>query len=105
MTTVLVTDDSAVDRRLLGELLEGRSGCTVEYATDGVEALARVQESRPDLIVTDLRMPRMDGLDHAAMTDVGLRRLDNRDSPATVLASDQESWQERGHLLVVGDGT
>jgi CheY-like chemotaxis protein len=63
MTTVLVVDDSPVDRRLLGELLGGRSDWTIQYAADGVEALSRVKEASPDLIVTDLRMPKMDGLD------------------------------------------
>jgi len=63
MTTVLVVDDSAVDRRLIGELLERRSQCSVEYAANGVEALARMQDTAPDLVVTDLTMPVMDGLE------------------------------------------
>ena len=63
MTTVLVVDDSAVDRRLVGELLERRFHCTVQYAANGVEALARMKDAAPDLIVTDLTMPVMDGLE------------------------------------------
>jgi len=62
MTTVLVVDDSAVDRRLVGGLLEKRPDWKIAYATDGVEALALIKDVEPDLIVTDLRMPRMDGL-------------------------------------------
>ena len=63
MTTVLVVDDSAVDRRLIGELLERRLKCSVEYAANGVEALARMKDAAPDLVVTDLTMPVMDGLE------------------------------------------
>ena len=63
MTTVLVVDDSAVDRRLIGELLERRFQCSVEYAANGVEALARMEDAAPDLVVTDLTMPVMDGLE------------------------------------------
>jgi len=63
MTTVLVVDDSAVDRRLVGGLLEQQPDCKIEYAADGVEAMERAKASLPDVIVTDLRMPRMDGLE------------------------------------------
>lgn len=63
MPTVLVVDDSEVDRRLVGGILEMRPEYRIVYADDGVEALASVRESQPDLIVTDLRMPKMDGLE------------------------------------------
>lgn len=63
MPTILVVDDSAVDRRLIGGFLEKKIQCTVEYAANGVEALARIQDAQPDVIVTDLTMPVMDGLE------------------------------------------
>jgi len=63
MPTILVVDDSAVDRRLIGGLLRQKSVCTIEYAANGVEALARMKDALPDLIVTDLTMPVMDGLE------------------------------------------
>lgn len=63
MTTVLVVDDSAVDRRFVGGLLEKSFPCTIKYAANGVEALARMKDATPDLIVTDLTMPMMDGLE------------------------------------------
>ena len=63
MTTVLVVDDSEVDRRLVGGLLGKRAECAIEYAADGIEALAQMEGGVPDLIVTDLRMPKMDGLE------------------------------------------
>ncbi|NUP11396.1 MAG: response regulator [Polyangiaceae bacterium] len=62
MTSVLVVDDSAIDRRLAGALLAKR-GFDVEYATDGQDALARIEQARPDAVVTDLQMPKMTGLE------------------------------------------
>jgi len=62
MATVLVVDDSAVDRRLVGGLLEKDPDLELGYAVDGVDALAKIEESPPDLVVTDLVMPAMDGL-------------------------------------------
>jgi CheY-like chemotaxis protein len=63
MPTVLVVDDSAVDRRLVGGLLSRSPGITVEFAADGDEALAKIGESPPHIVVTDLIMPGMNGLD------------------------------------------
>jgi CheY-like chemotaxis protein len=61
--TVLVVDDSAVDRRLAGALLEKHCACTLSFAEDGQEALRLMARQRPDLVVTDLQMPEMDGLE------------------------------------------
>jgi len=63
MPTVLVVDDSKVDRRLVCEFLQKRSQWTVDDAANGVEALARMKDSLPDLVLTDLNMPVMDGLE------------------------------------------
>ncbi|HEX4148806.1 MAG TPA: response regulator [Pirellulales bacterium] len=63
MARVLVVDDSAVDRRLAGSLLEKNYNASVDYASDGNEALAHMREHMPDIVVTDLQMPRMNGLD------------------------------------------
>jgi protein phosphatase len=43
-------------------------------------------------------------LEHAALTDVGMRRANNQDGHAVVLAEDERSLHERGHLLMVADG-
>ncbi len=58
---ILVVDDSAVDRKLAVRLLES-AGWLTQQAADGAEALALVAESRPDVVVTDMIMPRVDGL-------------------------------------------
>jgi len=63
MPTVLVVDDSAVDRRLVGGLLSRSPGLTVEFAANGEEALQKIDAAAPALVVTDLIMPGMNGLD------------------------------------------
>jgi CheY-like chemotaxis protein len=56
----LVVDDSMLIRHTVCRFLEDR-GFRVESATNGVEALEMLAGIRPDVIVTDLQMPRMDG--------------------------------------------
>jgi CheY-like chemotaxis protein len=63
MSTVLVVDDSAVDRRLAGSILEKTSGLKVDYAANGAEALEKIQQAVPEVVVTDLQMPELDGLE------------------------------------------
>jgi CheY-like chemotaxis protein len=63
MATILVVDDSPVDRHLAGKLLEKCAGLTVAYAGDGREALATMQRSTPDMVLTDLQMPDLNGLE------------------------------------------
>jgi len=63
MPTVLVVDDSPVDRHLVAEILSESSDIAVETVGNGVEALEWMQEKRPAVVVTDLRMPEMDGLE------------------------------------------
>jgi len=72
MAKSLVVDDSAVDRRLAGNLLEKRPGLTAQdkqtnltvvYATNGQEALAAIQHEAPDVVLTDMQMPELTGLE------------------------------------------
>lgn len=63
MATVLIVDDSAVDRRLAQGVLEKNPDLTFLYAVDGADALAQIKISPPDLVLTDLQMPVMSGLE------------------------------------------
>lgn len=60
MSTVLVVEDSVTQREMITDLLRG-SGLDVTVASDGVEALEHIQGHRPDLVVLDIVMPRMNG--------------------------------------------
>ena len=61
-TVALVVDDSMLIRYTVCRFLEER-GFQVESATNGVEAVEILQRIRPDLIVTDMQMPKMTGSD------------------------------------------
>ena len=63
MATVLVVDDAAVDRKLVGGLLSKSRNLAVEYAADGTEALEKIESARPAIVLTDLVMPGMSGLE------------------------------------------
>ncbi|MEX0819033.1 MAG: response regulator [Pirellulaceae bacterium] len=62
MIHILVVDDSRVERLLAGALLDQRPDTRVTFAADGREALRMLRAAQPDLVVTDLLMPGMDGL-------------------------------------------
>jgi len=57
---VMIVDDSPIVRALVGGYLRG-AGFTVEEADNGADALRRIELDPPDVIITDLRMPIMDG--------------------------------------------
>ena len=62
MSRVLVADDEPAIRKVVRDALE-RDGHEVDAAIDGQEALERFEDGRFDLVVTDLAMPRVDGLE------------------------------------------
>src|SRR5215204_4028593 len=59
--TILVVDDDAALRCLLAIALED-AGYRVEEAGDGIQAIERLGRCSPDLILTDVQMPRLDGM-------------------------------------------
>jgi CheY-like chemotaxis protein len=60
--TILIVDDYLIDRRIAGSIVEKFDGLTPTYASDGQEALDSIALKPPQLVLTDLQMPRMDGL-------------------------------------------
>lgn len=61
MAAIVLAEDQEDIRWVVVRLLQ-RAGHTVVAAVDGVEALEAVRHHRPDLVITDVGMPRMDGL-------------------------------------------
>lgn len=62
MATVLVVDDAAVDRNIAGACVQAE-GCVPIYATNGRQALEMIASERPDVVLTDLQMSEVNGLE------------------------------------------
>ena len=60
--SILVVDDEGMMRKVVGRALTD-AGCDVAYAANGEQALAKLSEALPDLVITDVNMPRMDGFE------------------------------------------
>ena len=78
---VLVVEDDDTIRRLLMEYLKQHSLLHVEGARDGVEALHRISTERYGVVVLDLMMPKMSGVDlldsmNAHMSDPSVKNID-----------------------------
>ncbi|MDI1444304.1 chemotaxis-specific protein-glutamate methyltransferase CheB [Polyangium sp. 6x1] len=87
---VLVVDDSAFARKVLREVLSKQPGLeVVDIARDGLDALEKIAEHRPDVVVLDLVMPHLDGLGV-------LRALPATGAPAVVAVSISDAQSELG---------
>lgn len=93
MDHVLIVEDNEENRTLLKMLLEV-NGYRVTVAGDGLEALAAAQRDRPDAIVSDVLMPKMDGfaLCRAWSQDAALRRIPFIFYSATYVHPDDEQF-------------
>ncbi|AMV23668.1 Transcriptional regulatory protein ZraR [Gemmata sp. SH-PL17] len=60
--TILLVDDSSVQRRIVHTLLDAAGSWQIAHANDGVAALQHIEKDQPDLVLTDVYMPKMDGL-------------------------------------------
>lgn len=59
---VLVVDDSPMDRHLAGSIVQKMSGWQPSFAANGIEALDMIEKQPPSVVLTDMLMPEMDGL-------------------------------------------
>lgn len=87
MTTILLVDDSRVTRELMKVYLIAK-GVELVEAADGAEALDKARVAPPDLVLADLRMPKLDGfgLCEAMRADVRTRHV-----PVVILTSDRDA--------------
>lgn len=82
MNTVLIVDDSVMDRRRAGGLMEKDEDWRVIYADDGEHALRQIASELPDVVVTDLTMPGMNGLELVSAV-----HKDNPHLPVVIMTS------------------
>ncbi|MDR3323846.1 MAG: response regulator, partial [Zoogloeaceae bacterium] len=95
--TVLVVDDSLTVRKITQKLLV-REGYQVELAKDGVDALEHLVDLVPDVILSDIEMPRMDGFDLVRHI-----RADGRlDKVPVIMITSRTAEKHRNHALEVG---
>ncbi len=94
---ILVVDDSITVRRVTQRLLQ-REGYRVALAADGLQALERLQDERPSVVLSDIEMPRMDGFDLARNIRSDARL---KDLPIVMITS-RIAEKHREHAAALG---
>ena len=108
MNSILVVDDDPATREVLRSVLD-KAGFTVKVATDGLEALKALRKSRFDLLLLDVWMPRMNGLDLLARLRTRKTRprvvvMTSDDAPATLLeAVRQQAFKYMHKPIAAGE--
>ena len=97
---VLVADDNATNRLIAGRMLS-RAGCRVTTACDGAEAVATFDRERPHLVLMDISMPGVDGLEATRRIRALERRLG---LPPTPIAAISAHVGEAHHALCLAAG-
>ncbi|WP_336332818.1 Hpt domain-containing protein [Pseudomonas putida] len=94
---VMVVDDSVTVRKVTSRLLE-RHGMSVLTAKDGVDAMALLEEHRPDVLLLDIEMPRMDGFEVATRIRRDARL---KDLPIIMITS-RTGQKHRDRAMAIG---
>ena len=94
---ILVVDDSITVRRVTQRLLK-REGYRVALAADGLQALERLQEEKPTLVLSDIEMPRMDGFDLAR----NIRGDDHLKDLPIIMITSRIAGKHREHAKELG---
>ena len=94
---IMVIDDSSTIRRS-AEIFLGQAGYTIVLAEDGFDALAKINDSHPDLIFCDILMPRLDGYQTCALIKKSVKF---RDTPVIMLSS-KDGLFDRARGAMVG---
>ena len=93
---ILVVEDHPTIAELIGECME-RVGFDVDFARDGLEALARLEECAYDLVILDRSLPRLDGIEVC-------RRIAHLkgDKPSVLMLTAHEAWADKISALEAG---
>ncbi|TDF85074.1 Hpt domain-containing protein [Pseudomonas sp. H9] len=94
---VMVVDDSVTVRKVTGRLLE-RHGMNVLTAKDGVDAMALLQEHKPDVLLLDIEMPRMDGFEVATQ----VRHDPNLKDLPIIMITSRTGQKHRDRAMSIG---
>lgn len=94
---VLVIDDSKTIRRTAETLLK-KEGCDVLTAVDGFEALAKINDGKPQLIFVDIMMPRLDGYQTCAL----IKNHDQFKNTPVIMLSSKDGLFDKARGRIVG---
>ena len=97
---IMVVDDSLTVRKITSRILN-RAGYQVMTATDGVDALEKMQESTPDVMILDIEMPRMDGF--ALVRE--LRRVPETENLPIIMITSRTANKHREYAMQLGVNT
>ncbi|HQS03813.1 MAG: response regulator [Halothiobacillaceae bacterium] len=97
---VLIVDDSKTIRRTADSLLS-KAGCVIESAVDGFDALAKIGDFSPDVVIIDILMPRLDGYQTTAIIKHNARFAR---TPVIMLSSKDSIFDKaRGNIVGASD--